>query len=540
MLNGDLAVLQAIVDGALASLEASRQRIDDLNVYPVPDGDTGTNLTMTVRAVADAVEQTSAASRQSLARDVARGALMGARGNSGVIFSQIVRGAADVLGETDGPRIDASAAALALRGASDAAYRAVRRPVEGTMLSVIRELAEEAEARAHDAPALAELLVELVRRGELAVARTPEQLQVLRDAGVVDAGGAGLLELVRGVASIVSGEPLPPAPPRLESVGIEAIHQELSPYRYCTVFLVEGEDLDRDALEAKLEELGDSLLVVGDASALKVHVHTDDPGAALSLGTAAGTIDRVEIANMHEQTHEREERLLAAVPDAPAEPASTGVVAVVAGAGNRTLFERLAQGMGPLAIVEGGQTMNPSTADLLAAVESLASDEAVVLPNNSNIVLAAEHAAVHAGRPVHVVATDSIPAGLAAMVAFDGARSSEENAAEMRDAVAAVATGEVTAASRDVELAGLAIRKGEWLGLADGTPVAGGADFDDVAAAVAAKLLEQPRDMITLLVGADAPPLEALLARIAADHPDVDVDVHDGGQPLYHLLLSAE
>jgi fatty acid kinase len=540
MLNGDLEVLQAIVDGALASLEASRRRIDDLNVYPVPDGDTGTNLTMTVRAVADAVEETSAASRQSLARDVARGALMGARGNSGVIFSQIVRGAADVLGETDTPRIDASAAALALRGASDAAYRAVRRPVEGTMLSVIRELAEEAEARVQEGPALGDLLADLVRRGELAVARTPEQLQVLRDAGVVDAGGAGLLELVRGVAATVSGEPLPAPAPSEQRLGFEAIHQVLSPYRYCTVFLVEGSDLDRDALEAKLEDLGDSLLVVGDSSALKVHVHTDDPGAALSLGTAVGTIDRVEIANMHEQTHEREERLLAAVPDVPPEPATTGVVAVVAGAGNRKLFEQLAQGIGPIAIVEGGQTMNPSTADLLAAVQSLASDEAIVLPNNSNIVLAAEHAAAHAARLVHVVATDSIPAGLAAMVAFDGARSSEENAAEMREAVDAVVTGEVTVASRDVELAGVAIRKGEWLGLAGGTPVAGGTDFDDVARAVAARLLEQRHDMITLLAGAGAPPLDVLVERIAADHPDLDIDVHDGGQPLYHLLLSAE
>jgi hypothetical protein len=539
-LNGDLVVLQRIVDGALASLEASRQRIDDLNVYPVPDGDTGTNLTMTVRAVADAVENTSAASRQSLARDVARGALMGARGNSGVIFSQIVRGAADVLGETDGPRIDANAAALALRGASDAAYRAVRRPVEGTMLSVIRELAEEAEARALEAPALGDLLVELVRRGELAVARTPEHLQILRDAGVVDAGGAGLLELVRGVAAIVSGEPLPAPQPREERLGVDAIHQELSPYKYCTVFLVEGKDLDRDTLEAKLEQLGDSLLVVGDEDALKVHVHTDDPGAALSLGTAVGTIGGIEIANMHDQTHEREERLLAAVPDAPPEPVTTGVVAVVAGAGNRRLFEQLAQGMGPIAIVEGGQTMNPSTADLLTAVQSLASEQAIILPNNSNIVLAAEHAAAHAGRPVEVVAADSIPAGLAAMVAFDGSRTAAENGADMREAVAAVATGEVTVASRDVELAGVSIRKGEWLGLTDGSPVAGGTDFEEVAEAVANALLATPRDLLTLLAGQDAPPLGALVSRIAADHPDLDVDVQDGGQPHYHLLLSAE
>jgi DAK2 domain fusion protein YloV len=537
-LNGDLEAVRRIVDAALAALEANRARIDDLNVYPVPDGDTGTNLTMTVRAVDEAVDATSAANRQSLARDVARGALMGARGNSGVIFSQIVRGAADVLGEAETASIDAETLARALRGASDAAYRAVRRPVEGTMLSVIRELAEEAEAQAASRPGLADLLVRLVQRGEEAVARTPEQLQVLRDAGVVDAGGAGLLELVRGVASSLSGEPLPAAPAVRERAGIEAIHQERSRYKYCTVFLVEGAGLDRDRLESELEPLGDSLLVVGDDSAIKVHVHTDDPGAALSLGTRSGTIDRIEIANMHEQTREREERLLSVVPDAP--PAQSGVVAVVAGEGNRRLFEELAASMGPLTIVEGGQTMNPSTADLLRAVQSLDADEALILPNNSNIVLAAEHAAAHADRTVEVVHAESIPAGLAVMVAFDGTRSAAENAAEMRAAIAAVATGEVTIASRDVELNGIAIRKGEWLGLAEDEPVAGGTGFTEVASAVVDRLLAEPRSLLTVLVGADGAELGELLAELAAQHPDVEVDVQDGGQPHYHLLLSAE
>jgi uncharacterized protein len=539
-LNGDLEAVQQVVASALASLEANRSRIDDLNVYPVPDGDTGTNLTMTVRALAEAVDNTSAASRESLARDVARGALMGARGNSGVILSQIVRGATDVLGEASDPRIDASSAALALRGASDAAYRAVRRPVEGTMLSVIRELAEEAEARAPGEPAIGDLLVELVRRGEAAVARTPEQLQVLRDAGVVDAGGAGLLELVRGIAAAVSGEALPEAPPQEAHLGVEAIHQELSRYRYCTVFLIEGNDLDREALEEQLEKIGDSLLVVGDATAIKVHVHTDDPGAALSIGSAVGTIDRVEIANMHEQTAEREERLLAAVPDVPTERATTGVVAVVAGAGNRRLFESLAHDVGPLAVVEGGQTMNPSTADLLAAVQSLDADQAVILPNNSNVLLAAEHAAEHADRPVEIVAADSIPGGLAAMVSFDGQKTAAENAAEMREAVEAVDTGEVTIASRDVEMSGIAIHKGDWLGLHDGEPIAGGFGFDEFAAAVVDRLLARPRDLLTLLTGEEPQPLDALLEHISATYPDVDVDVQRGGQPHYPLLLSAE
>ena len=539
-LNGDLEVVQKVVGSALASLEANRDRIDDLNVYPVPDGDTGTNLTMTVRALAEAVDKTSAASRESLARDVARGALMGARGNSGVILSQIVRGATDVLGEASTPTIGATAAALALRGASDAAYRAVRRPVEGTMLSVIRELAEEAEARAPAQPAIADLLIGLVARGEAALARTPEMLQVLREAGVVDAGGAGLLELVRGISAAVSGEALPEPQRAQDRPAIEAIHQELSRYRYCTVFLIEGNDLDRESLEEQLEQIGDSLLVVGDASAIKVHVHTDDPGAALSIGSAVGTIDGVEIANMHEQTQQREQRLLAAVPDISTERATTGVVAVVAGAGNRRLFEGLARDIGPIAVVEGGQTMNPSTADLVAAVQSLDADEAVILPNNSNVLLAAEHAAANSDRSVEIVAADSIPSGLAAMVAFDGQRTAAENAAEMREAVAAVDTGEVTIASRDVELNGLSIHNGDWLGLYDGEPIAGGASFDEVAGTVVDRLLERPRDLLTLLVGEDEQSLDALLEHISSAHPEVDVDVQRGGQPHYPLLLSAE
>ena len=536
----DLDAVQRVVGAALASLEASRHRIDDLNVYPVPDGDTGTNLTMTVRAVADAVEESSASDRRSLARDVARGALMGARGNSGVIFSQIVRGAADVLAETTNG-VNPEIAARALRGATDAAYRAVRRPVEGTMLSVIRELAEEAESRTNHGTQLGDLLIELVRRGEEAVARTPEQLAVLREAGVVDAGGAGLLELVRGVAAAVSGEPVPAAPPAEEHLSVEAVHQELSRYRYCTVFLIEGEGLDRERLEDQLEELGDSLLVVGDESALKVHVHTDDPGAALSLGTAVGTIDRIEIANMHEQTHQREERLLASVPDLDPDvgQAVTGIVAVVAGDGNRRLFESLAAN-GPIRIVEGGQTMNPSTADLLDALRTLDTAEAILLPNNSNVLLAAEQAALHFERPVEVVPSDSIPSGLAAMVAFDGTVGAGDNAAEMREAVEAVATGEVTVASRDVSWNGVPIRKGEWLGIADGEPVAGGTSFEDVAAAVVDRLLAQPRDVLTLLSGADGQPLDGLLDRIAAAHPSLEMDVQQGGQPHYPLLLSAE
>jgi uncharacterized protein len=535
--EADLERVRGLVGGGLASLEASRSRIDDLNVYPVPDGDTGTNLTLTVRAVADSIGSAEPADRPALAHAVARAALMGARGNSGVILSQIVRGGADILAQaTNG--IDQELTARALRGASDAAYRAVRRPVEGTMLTVIRELAEEAERRARDPASLGDMLVELVRHGDEAVARTPEQLDILREAGVVDAGGAGLVELLRGVAGAVTGEVLPaaPAPAAAAPAGTDAIHLEPSRYRYCTVFVVEGSALDRDELEAWLEPLGDSLVVVGDETAVKVHIHTDDPGAALSLGTAAGTIEGVEIANMHEQ-QERRERRLSLVPSARVK---SGVVAVVVGEGNRLLFETLAETVGTIRVVTGGQTANPSTAELVAALEELNADEAIVLPNNANVLLAAEHAAEQADQPVEVVPTQSIPAGLAALVAYDGARGSAENAAEMAAAAAVVVSGELTRASRGVSVNGFAVRSGDWLGLAGGDPVAGGVDFADVASGVIARLLEEPRAVLTLLTGAEAPPLDGLLERLQSDHPELEVEVHEGGQPHYPLLLGAE
>lgn len=527
----DLDTVRRLVAAAAATLEASRQRIDDLNVYPVPDGDTGTNMALTVRSVLEALEQSRATDREAIAREVTRAALMGARGNSGVILSQIVRGFADVLGRAD--PIDAPALARAFRAASDAAYRGVRRPVEGTMLTIVRELAEEAEAVARPDLPSAELLEALVVRGEDALARTPQMLDVLRRAGVVDAGGAGLVELVRGLASAVAGEPLPAPTPAAE-LGVEAIHLEPSRYRYCTTFVVEGEALDASRLERGLEPLGDSLLVVGDAAALRAHLHTDDPGAALSLAARMGALAGVEIADMHRQAAEREERLLRSLPEA--EPALTEVVAVVAGAGNRLLYSSL----GATHIVEGGQSMNPSTAEILAALGETRSPEVVLLPNNSNVIMSAEQAAGMAGKPVHVVPTRSLQAGLAAMVAFDPARPAAENAAAMEKAAAAVASGAVTRASRDLELNGRRVRKGEYLGLLEGEPVAGGADFERVAEEVVERLLSSPRELLTILTGEDPPPIDSLVRTVAERHPELELDVQAGGQPHYSLLLAAE
>src|SRR6266545_2351479 len=481
------AVLE-LVRAAETMLERNRARLDDLNVYPVPDGDTGTNMLLTVRAVADTLASEGVETRPELAREVAHAALLGARGNSGVILSQIVRGAADVLGDAE--EVDSATLAQALRRAADEAYAAVREPVEGTILTAIGVLAEEAEA--HADAGLKDLVSELVRRGDEAVEQTREQLEVLRQAGVVDAGAAGLLEIVRGLAAHLAGEPLPEAP-EAEPLAPEAA-----------------------ALERGLAPLGDSLLVVGDSSALKAHVHTNDPGAALRVGTALGVLERVEIANMYVQTAQREERLGQAGAD---EERQTAVVAVVAGAGNRRLFES----MGAAGIVECGETMNPSTEDLLEAIERTRAPESVVLANNANVVLAARQAARLARTPVRVVPSGSMQAGLAGMLAYDPAAGAEANAAAMEEAAAAVATG-----------------RGAYLGLADGEPVAGGTSFDAVAGAVVERLLAEPRDVITLLTGEDEPELGPLLARLAERYPEVELEVHPGGQPHYPLLLAAE
>ena len=530
----ELERARELARAALGNLEANRRRIDDLNVYPVPDGDTGTNLTLTARSIVEVLEASTAADRAAVAKELTRAALMGARGNSGVIFSQILRGAAEVLGRP-GP-IDTLRIRRAFRGASDAAYRGVTRPVEGTMLTVIRELAEEAEDPRHAALDKIDFFKALVARGEDALARTPDQLAVLREAGVVDAGGAGLLEIVRGVAAALAGEALPEAPVEdPHEAGVDAIHQELSEYRYCTVFVVEGSALDAEALEAELERLGDSLLVVGDPSALKIHVHTDDPGAALAAGTRLGTIEGVVIANMHRQTAERSRRLLDAVPDSEL-TLETGIVVVVPGAGNRRLFES----HGATRVLEGGQTMNPSTSDILAAIESTPATEVLVLPNNGNVILSAEQAASLATKPVRVIPSRSVGAGLAAIVRYLPTLPAAENEVAMLEALRQVATGEVTIASRDVELDGVPVRKGAYLGLADGTVVASSASFDEVAQAVVERLLSNGAEVLTLLTGDTEPQLDGLLRHLEEHHPGVELDVHPGGQPHYPLLLSAE
>jgi DAK2 domain fusion protein YloV len=507
----------ALARAALAALEASRQRIDDLNVYPVPDGDTGTNMAETARAVVNALERGET--------DVVRAALMGARGNSGVILSQIVRGTVEALPEAE---VDTSALAQALRGASDAAYAAVRNPQEGTMLTVIREIAEEAERVEEAGLTVEDALVRLLEHGEAALARTKDQLEILRQAGVVDAGGAGLVEILRGVGAEVRGESLPEAPVAAGALPLEAVHQELSQFRYCTSFFVEGDRVEPDELEAKLSELGDSLLVVGAPGAVKIHVHTDEPGRALDLATAVGEVEEIDIKNMHVQTVDRNQRLERQV-------GVSGAVAVCLGEGNRRLFESL----GALC-VEGGETMNPSTADIATAIESLGEMQIVVLPNSKNVVLAAEAAAQAVDKEVQVVPTHTVQAGLGALVAFDPGQPLEENAIAMDEAARAVRSGAVARASRSTTIGSLEVEQGQFLGLVEGEPVTAGPVLDPVAREVAERLLDGSAEVLTILLGEEATEADALAEALRSAYPGLEVEVHEGGQPHYPLLFGAE
>jgi DAK2 domain fusion protein YloV len=500
-------------------------------VYPVPDGDTGTNLTLTARAIVAAIESSTAEDPRGLAAEITRAALLGSRGNSGVILSQIVRGFAGVAGESAHP--DAAVLAQAFRAASDTAYAALRDPVEGTILTVAREMADEGELPEVRGLAADAFLARVVQRGEQAVARTPELLDKLRDAGVVDAGGAGLVEIVRGLAAGVAGVPVAPVEIEGDTAGVDAIHQGLSRYRFCTTYAVVGEGLDAGRLERELERIGDSLLVVGDANALKVHVHTDDHEAAIALGARLGEVIEREVADMHAQTREREERLAAVLQ---AGDLVTGVVAVVAGAGNRELFESF---VGSQAI-EGGATMNPSTAEILEAIRASPAGGVIVLPNNANTVLGAEQAAAHADKPVVVIPSRSLPSGLAAIGAFLSNLPLEENEARMKSALSAASTGEVARASRDAEVDGLSVRAGDWLGLVDGRAAVTGPDFETVAFDVVERALGGERSVVTLITGEDELDGADLLERVRERHPHVDAEQHRGGQPHYALYVLAE
>jgi len=529
------ALARSVVAGAYRALEERKQQVNDLNVYPVPDGDTGTNLLLTVKSIVDELNRAADGTRLPALCDLtANAALMGARGNSGVILSQIVRGAMEALKETEGaPRIDIAGI---MRRATDTAYRAVRKPVEGTILTVLREMTEAAEAVApgtDEAP----LLASMVEAGWASVERTPTLLKVLADAGVVDAGGYGLVVLLEGM---IGAESLAGDGAAASSMSLPAEddgNEAHSVYTYCTSFLLRGEGLVGLELERLLQPLGDSLLVVGTDTQIKVHVHTDEPGTVLGLATRMGTLSQVEVDNMRDQTTAREARLRER-SFAPVVVGETQVIPVVAGTGVRELFHSL--GAGPF--VEGGQTMNPSAEDIMRAVSLAEAPGVILLPNNKNIIMAAEQVAELSRKNVVVVPTRSMQAGLSALVSFDAHGSLEENVKAMNEALTQVVTGEVTRAVRDTLVDGVQVTEGSFIGLAEGEVIASTEGLWEAARAVTERLLDGGRELVTVLTGSGAPEEEVLeiAARLQETFSEVEFEIHHGGQPLYPLLLAAE
>jgi fatty acid kinase len=529
-----LVTVRALAASALDNIERHRRRINALNVYPVPDGDTGTNLALTVRGIVDALDRSSSDTTAQLAAEVQRAATMEAKGNSGVILSTIVRGMARVLGEHE--VVDGAILADALRAGATSAYQAVKVPVEGTMLTVIREMAEEAERPDVRSRPIEAALAHAIERGEDAVERTPEMLDKLRESGVVDAGGAGLVELARGVLHGLTGAPLPDVPDVTEELTAESIHHEESEYRYCTVFVVEGDALDLDALHTRLQSFGDSLLVTGDESVAKVHVHTDAPEGVLDVGRSVGVVDavRVEIADMRSQAAERERWLSQLHAAAQAPPTVVALVAVAQGMGNQDIL----RSEGAAIVIEGGQTLNPSVGQILEAVTAVNTDHVIVLPNNPNVRLAAENAARESTKDVRVIETDSVPEGIAGAFAFDPAKDVDENEREMRSAIEVVETAEITRASRSATVDGVTAAAGDFLALVDGRALAADPDLWVVLDAVLDRFATDGRSYVQVLSGEDAPAAKQVEARLASR--GLDGDVTPGGQPLYPLLLSAE
>jgi len=545
-----LVRFRSAVAAAYAELEARRQEVNDLNVFPVADGDTGDNMAMTMRAVLDELDRMNGEpidviGREAIVHAVARAALLGARGNSGVILSQIVRGAAAELVSRPGELVDPVLVAAAFARAADAAYESVRDPAEGTMLTAVRAMAHRvAQDLAHmDSPRLGpdappeeqdELLAEVLERAldaaKDAVQKGPDQLAVLREAGVVDAGAYGITVLMAGVIGALRGQEPPAIAHELPARSLHLPQHESSQYRFCTNFAVSGEGLEGSNYVAQLEEIGDSVLVVGDDKTLRVHVHTDEPDSAAALFEGVGEVSRFDVADMREQIADRRLRIAGNGDEPePVERAACGVVAVASGDGLVHLYEDLGA-----QVVQGGPTLNPSTYELLAGIHAVEADEVIVLPNSANVILAAERAAELSERPVRVVPTRAQQTGLAAMLAFDPGRSSEENAGAVGAAAEALRTGGIAQAARD-DAQGR-FHEGDSLGYAGEDLVAWGELREVLPRTIAA--VAEGCEVLTCIAGEGAP-LEA--ADVEGALPDgVELDWQQGDQPAWWYLLAAE
>jgi hypothetical protein len=525
------------------ALRAHQEELNRLNVYPVPDGDTGTNMALTLESVCK--ELGSSTRMDDVCVAVAHGSLMGARGNSGVILSQILRGLADTFRDLDA--IDVRDLTAGLRTAADAAYQAVMRPVEGTILTVVRATAEAAEAaRAAGEATLSGLLERAVVAARDAVRQTPDLLPVLKEAGVVDAGGHGFTLLLDAFLTVVDGRPLP-EPQVVANSAAVAAHQhgdDVSSLRYEVMFLLDADDAMIPAFKESWGAIGDSIVVVGGDGLWNCHVHTNDVGAAVEAGIEAGRPSKIRVTDLSEQVEE--ERWVRASSSSgasaelssTAEPATTAVVAVAVGEG----IQRLLRSLGVHVVVAGGQSMNPSTAQILEAVEQTPAKSVVVLPNNKNIVPVAEQVDGLTAREVAVVPTHTVVQALAALVSYDPDATLDANVSAMSEAAARVRTGEITQAVRASTAECGPIAAGDWIAVTPAGIRAVEHSAADAAISLCDQLVGADEEIVTVLVGLDARPADTrhLEEHLALEHPHVEVEVHEGGQPLYPYLIGVE
>ena len=523
--------------GSLSWLAANQEEVNRLNVFPVPDGDTGTNMLLTLQSAVEDIRESQASEISKIARLASHGSLMGARGNSGVILSQIFRGfARAVEGKSS---LNPTELAGAFEEAANAAYRAVNRPTEGTILTVAREAGRAATAAASAPDATAPSVIAAAAGGaRAAVLKTPSQLQILRDAGVVDAGGFGLQLILEGMLKSIE-ETEAPAVPATQPSKAAQVTMDLPEggWGYCTEFLIEGQNLDLERIRTQIEALGNSVMVVGEPELLKVHVHTDDPTRVIALAGGHGKLLKLNVGDMSTQ-HRRILESESSSPSSAPRANGVGLVAVVAGKGLVDIFKAL----GVDAIVEGGQTLNPSTQDMLRAVDTVPYDEVILLPNNSNVILAAKQVGGLTRKTVHLIETHSVPQGVAGVVAFNPERSAVDNIAAMTVEAERVQTIEVTHAVRDTRSNGLKVKKGDVIGLINEKLEFAGGDYAEVVNKALGKLGPDGYELVTVYrgEGASDEELQHLESAIRSSYPGLDVEVQQGGQQHYPFILSVE
>lgn len=548
----DAEVLKKLFLAGAANLEAKKEWINDLNVFPVPDGDTGTNMTLTIMSAAKEVNSLAAPTMQTLSKAISGGSLRGARGNSGVILSQLLRGFTKVVRDYD--ELDSIIISTAFQKAVETVYKAVMKPKEGTILTVARGMADKILDLSTEIDDLEELLDKVIKYGDEVLEHTPDLLPVLKQAGVVDSGGQGLMQIMKGAYDALMGKEInyeavasQGGPSGSSEVSAQGLEEKEIKFGYCTEFIVMLEkpyDAAKEAeFKAYLESIGDSIVLVSDGEIVKVHVHTNHPGLAFEKGLTFGSLTRMKVDNMRE---EHQERVIANAEKAAKEQAEKdepkkkyGFISVSAGEGLSEIFKSL----GVDYIIEGGQTMNPSTEDMLNAIDKVNAENVFIFPNNSNIILAANQAqSIVEDKNIIVIPTKTIPQGISALIAYSEEASPEENTGAMTEEIANIKSGSVTYAVRDTEIDDKTIKQGDIMGIGDKTILSVGQNIQDVTKDMIEQLAGDDAELISIYYGSDVTEEDAnaLAKAVEAVYPDVDVEVNYGGQPIYYYILSVE